>query len=167
MCSYNQKKRISLSKKWGTSEDSKQIGLIKFPLPPAGPSLLCRCASNIRPVLEGEPTLPGDSPLNTIYQWPATLQTSLWGSQRLLHIHALLQRILPMQPIVLWPFKARLVHTGGGQTEEYTRRCRDVWHAFILGRGDPHMPQAVCHASRKSQLPNILSAPKAGRVPRY
>ena len=61
-----------------------------------------------------------------------------------------------------------------GQMEEYSRSCWDVWHAFIQGRVvhihcKLHVPlhvELTLHG-RKSQLPYILHAHRAGKKPRY
>ena len=38
-------------------------------------------------------------------------------------------------------------------TKENSQNCWDVWHAFILGWGDPGMSQATCQTIGKSWLP--------------
>ena len=44
---------------------------------------------------------------------------------------------------VLQLVKARHVHIGFVQTEENSWSHQDVWHAFILGWGESHVPQAA------------------------
>ena len=73
--------------------------------------------------------------------------------------------ILPKR-CVLQPFKARQVHMGFRQMGENLQSLGDAWHAFIHRWGDPRTLQACVHQP-KSQLPYVLNAHKAGRVPKY
>ena len=73
-------------------------------------------------------------------------QIPLQGGPHLLHI--ILRQILLMAPIVLQPFKARQVHSGFRQSEEYT----ESWEVLTLYSG---VGQSM-HAAREWEAPTPL-----------